>query len=201
MRSIPMYEGSRHLQDEFATRKLAERLVERRARDAFGDDYRAVVEGRPPFLLATADAEGRSDCSYAGEVPGLMRVAEADELASRPTTATARSRASALCTSTAQVSMQFIASESSKRLRVVGRASVRRDDPLRARFDGALLGVRVHADAIFANCARSSSACGTSNPAPRRPVRVTLRDRRNARRSPNTAPLPPSDAPCGTRTP
>ena len=67
MLSAPMYhEGSRQLQDRFETRRLADRLVEVVVHDAFTDADRAFIESRPLFFLATADAEGRPDCSYKG---------------------------------------------------------------------------------------------------------------------------------------
>src|ERR1035438_10037388 len=69
--------GMRQLQDECDTRKLAERL----GRTAFTADDRAFIESRPLFFLATADAEGRPDCSYKGGAPGFVRVTDASELA------------------------------------------------------------------------------------------------------------------------
>ena len=82
MKDIPMYhEGSRDLQDRFASRKLADRLVEVLARAAFTDDDRAFIESRPLFFLATADAEGRPDCSYKGGRPGFVRVVDPQTLA------------------------------------------------------------------------------------------------------------------------
>ena len=70
MISAPMYhEGSRQLQDRYETRRLADRLVEVVVHDAFTDADRAFIESRPLFFLATADAEGRPDCSYKGGRP------------------------------------------------------------------------------------------------------------------------------------
>ena len=61
MGDIPMFHpGSRDLQDHFGSRALADRLVERLARDAFTDEDRAFIESRPMFFLATADDRGRT---------------------------------------------------------------------------------------------------------------------------------------------
>ena len=65
------HDGSRRLQDRFETRRLADRLRAGLAHDVFTDDDRAFIESRPMFFLATADAEGRPDCSYKGGRPGL----------------------------------------------------------------------------------------------------------------------------------
>ncbi len=82
MDDTPMYhDGSRRLQDRFGTRKLADRLVDVLARDAFSDDDRTFIESRPLFFLATADADGRPDCSYKGGLPGFVRVVNARTLA------------------------------------------------------------------------------------------------------------------------
>jgi hypothetical protein len=82
MTDIPMYhQGSRQLQDRHFTRKLADRLVEVLARNAFTNDDRAFIESRPLFFLATADAGGRPDCSHKGGLPGFVRVVEPDTLA------------------------------------------------------------------------------------------------------------------------
>ncbi len=67
-------DGSRDLQDRMGSRGLADRLVDKLARDTFTDDDRAFIESRPMFFLATADAEGRPDCSYKGGDPGFVRV-------------------------------------------------------------------------------------------------------------------------------
>src|ERR1700682_3658994 len=82
MATIPMYhDGSRQWQDRFSTRKLADRLAEKLARNAFTDEDRAFIASRPMFFLATADAQGHPDCSYKGGVPGFLRVIDASTLA------------------------------------------------------------------------------------------------------------------------
>ena len=67
-------EGSRRRQDQFRNRKLADRLDEKLAHGRFTDEDRAFIESLPFFFLATADAEGRPDCSYKGGRPGFVRV-------------------------------------------------------------------------------------------------------------------------------
>ena len=75
------HDGSRRLQDRFATRRLADRLVEVLVRSAFTDEDRAFIQSRPLFFLATADAEGRPECSYKGCPPGFVRVLDPQTLA------------------------------------------------------------------------------------------------------------------------
>ena len=75
------HDGSRRLQDRFETRRLADRMVEKIVHGVFTDADRVFIETRPMFFLATADSEGRPDCSYKGGRPGFVRVVEAETLA------------------------------------------------------------------------------------------------------------------------
>ena len=69
------HDGSRRLQDRFDTRRLADRLDERFVqRPAIEPGDRAFIERMDMFFLATADAEGRPQCSYKGGDPGFVRV-------------------------------------------------------------------------------------------------------------------------------
>ena len=153
--TIPMYhEGSRELQDAFETRKLADRLVERLARTRFTEDHAAFIGSRPMFFLATADAEGRPDCSYKGGLPGFVRVVADETLAFPSYDGNGMFKSLGNVIVNPQVGLLFIDFESPKRLRVNGFASVHRDDPLLSQFEGAQLIVRVKAEAIFPNCPR-----------------------------------------------
>jgi predicted pyridoxine 5'-phosphate oxidase superfamily flavin-nucleotide-binding protein len=155
MSDIAMYhEGSRQLQDRYDTRRLADRLVEVVARTAFTDADRAFIESRPMFFLATADAEGRPDCSYKGGRPGFVRVIDGGTLAFPSYDGNGMFKSLGNILANPHVGLLFVDFESPRRLRVNGRASVREDDPLRADLVGAQLVVRVQAEAIFPNCPR-----------------------------------------------
>src|SRR5437763_17116659 len=75
-------DGSRRLQDHFRPPRLADRLdepfVQRRVIDAAD---KAFIEARDMFFLATADAEGRPQCSYKGGDPGFVKVLDEQTLA------------------------------------------------------------------------------------------------------------------------
>src|SRR5262252_7582933 len=150
MKHIPMYhEGSRLLQDRFASRKLADRLVDVLARAEFTDGDRAFIESRPLFFLATADADGRPDCSYKGGLPGFVRVLDENTLAFPSYDGNGMFKSLGNLMVNPYVGLLFIDFESPKRLRVNGRATVAADDPLRSEFAGAQLVVRVTPEAIF----------------------------------------------------
>jgi hypothetical protein len=73
--SSAYHEGSRALQDRFDARRLADRLEERfLSRGIIGPEDRAFIERMDMFFLATADAEGRPQCSYKGGAPGFVCV-------------------------------------------------------------------------------------------------------------------------------
>ena len=75
------HDAMRTLQDRFDTRRLADRLDERLARAAFTAEDRQFVESRQFFFLASADTQGRPDCSFKGGAAGFVRVVGEDELA------------------------------------------------------------------------------------------------------------------------
>jgi len=155
MSDIPMYhEGSRQLQDQFETRKLADRLVEVLARDEFTEDDRAFIESRPLFFIATADAQGRPDCSHKGGLPGFVRVVDRQTIAFPSYDGNGMFKSLGNLLVNPHVGLLFIDFESPRRLRVNGQASVHADDPLLGEFVGAQLMVRVRAEAIFPNCPR-----------------------------------------------
>ena len=69
------HEGQRRLQERFDTERLADRLEEKRVRDRLDEDDKAFIERCDMLFLATADADGRPNCSYKGGDPGFVRVA------------------------------------------------------------------------------------------------------------------------------
>jgi hypothetical protein len=153
-RTPTYHAGMRRLQDRFDTRRLADRLDERLSRTAFTDDDRNFIQGRPCFFLSTADDAGQPDCSYKGGVPGFVRVTAPDELAFPSYDGNGMFRSLGNVLVNPAVGLLFIDFERPNRLRVLGQASMRDDDPLLAEFDGAQLVVRVRATRIFPNCPR-----------------------------------------------
>ena len=171
MKQIPMYhDGSRCLQDRFGSRQLAERLVDVLARVEFTDSDRAFIESRPLFFLATADAEGRPDCSYKGGPPGFVRVVDPQTLAFPSYDGNGMFKSLGNVLANPSVGLLFIDFEKPNRLRVNGRASIHDDDPLLAEFVGAQLMVRVRAEAIFPNCPRYIPTMQLSEPSPFTPM-------------------------------
>jgi uncharacterized protein len=161
--------GNRRLQDRFGSRRLADRLEQVTLRREFSDGDRAFIAGAGFFFLATADAEGRPDCSFKGGSPGFVRVTAPDELAFPDYDGNGMFKSLGNVLANPAVGLLFIdMGEAPRRLRVNGAATVARDDPLLAEMTGAQLVVRVRVRAIFPNCPRYiPGPDGTSVYAPR----------------------------------
>jgi predicted pyridoxine 5'-phosphate oxidase superfamily flavin-nucleotide-binding protein len=154
MESILYHEGSRRLQDAFESRRIADRLEEKLARTRFTDEDIAFVESRPFFFLATADSDGRPDCSFKGGMPGFVRVVGPSELAFPDYDGNGMFKSLGNVMTNPAVGILFIDFERPRRLRLTGQAKLSRDDALLPTFAGAQMLVRVEAKAIFPNCPR-----------------------------------------------
>jgi predicted pyridoxine 5'-phosphate oxidase superfamily flavin-nucleotide-binding protein len=152
--SILYHDGNRRLQDEFDSRRIADRLEQVTTRTAFTPSDTAFIERAVLFFLATADAEGRPDVSHKGGPPGFARVTGPSELAFPDYDGNGMFKSLGNIAVNPHVGLLFIDFERPRRLRVNGTASVSRDDPLIKTTVGAQLIVRVTAKAIFPNCPR-----------------------------------------------
>jgi predicted pyridoxine 5'-phosphate oxidase superfamily flavin-nucleotide-binding protein len=153
--TIMYHDGNRRLQDDFDSRRIADRLEEKLTRTAFTADDRAFIESAIYFFIATADAEGRPDCSFKGGAPGFVRVTGPSELAFPDYDGNGMFKSLGNLMVNPNVGLLFVALHGKPaRLRVNGTAQVSRDDPLLDETVGAQLIVRVTARAIFPNCPR-----------------------------------------------
>jgi hypothetical protein len=153
--SVMYHEGSRQLQDRFDSRRISDRLEEKLTHDEFSADDKAFIETLPYFFLATADADGRPDCSFKGGPPGFVRVTGPSEIAFPDYDGNGMFKSLGNIVVNPDVGLLFIAMHGKpRRLRVNGHASVSESDPLLSETVGAQLIVRVTARAIFPNCPR-----------------------------------------------
>ena len=147
----PYHDGARELQDRYDTRRLADRLAERLSRAEFTAEDRAFIESRAMFFLATADADGRPDCSYKGGLPGFVRVTAPGELAFPSYDGNGMFRSLGNVLVNPRVGILFIDFEKPRRVGVLGRARLGDPD---GTVQGAQLMVAVQAEAIFPTCPR-----------------------------------------------
>lgn len=148
------HQGSRALQDQFDTRRLADRIEERLVHARLSEEDRAFIEACDMFFLATADAQGRPNCSYKGGDPGFVRVLDEETLAFPSYDGNGMFLSLGNALENPHVGLLFIDFARGRRLRFNGEASVDANDPLLAQFTGAKLVVRVRAREIFPNCPR-----------------------------------------------
>jgi predicted pyridoxine 5'-phosphate oxidase superfamily flavin-nucleotide-binding protein len=155
--SSPYHDGSRRLQDRFDTRRLADRLDELfLSRPVIGPADRAFIERMDMFFLATADADGRPQCSYKGGDPGFVRVLDERTLAFPNYDGNGMYLSIGNLLENPQVGLLFIDFVSARpsRLRLNGVASIDKQDELINRYPGAQFIVRVRAMQVFPNCPR-----------------------------------------------
>jgi predicted pyridoxine 5'-phosphate oxidase superfamily flavin-nucleotide-binding protein len=144
--------GQRALQDQFDTRRLADRLAESTV-DTIGR-YKAFIERRDMFFLATATADGWPECSYKGGEPGFVRVLDEHTLAFPLYEGNGMYLSSGNITLQPKVGMLFVDLEGGTRLRLNGAATIDPHDPLIATYPGAQMVVRVRVREVFPNCRR-----------------------------------------------
>jgi uncharacterized protein len=151
------HDGSRRLQDRFDTRRLADRIDERFVqRPKIEPDDRAFIERMDMFFLATADAEGRPQCSYKGGDPGFVKVLDEHTIAFPNYDGNGMYLSMGNLLVNPHVGMLFIdfTAERPSRLRLNGIASIDEHDPLMGDWPGAQFVVRVEAREVFPNCPR-----------------------------------------------
>src|SRR5712671_5440723 len=133
MTSTLYHEGNRAFQDQFDSRRLADRLEQKLSRAEFSDDDRKFVESCSYFFIATADAAGRPDCSFKGGAPGFVRVTGPSELAFPDYDGNGMFKSLGNLAVNPHVGLLFIAMHGSpKRLRINGSARIGHADPLLA---------------------------------------------------------------------
>jgi predicted pyridoxine 5'-phosphate oxidase superfamily flavin-nucleotide-binding protein len=148
------HDGNRQLQDQFDTRRLADRLDEAIVQDSIMPSDKDFIERLDMFFIATVDERGHANCSYKGGEPGFVRVLDEHTLAFPNYDGNGMYLTTGNILTTRQVGMLFIDFENQKRMRLNGEATLHRDDPLMAEYPEAQFIVRVRAREVFANCPR-----------------------------------------------
>ncbi len=144
----------RTLQDQFDTRRLADKLAVVAHHSEITDQDRAFIESRDLFWLASVDHEGRPTVSYKGGDPGFVRVLDATTIAFPSYDGNGMFYSMGNIVGQASVGLLFMDLEKPFRLRVQGTATVRADDPLLGSWQEAQLVVRVAVTHLFPNCPR-----------------------------------------------
>src|SRR5215207_7407290 len=143
------HDGHRLLQDRFDTRRLADRIDERLVDDIIDADDKAFMETLDMFFLATADEQGRPNCSYKGGEPGFVRVLDDHTLAFPNYDGNGMYLSVGNIFVNPNIGMLFIDFEKGRRLRINGLASIDERDQLMEHYPEAQFIVRVRAREVF----------------------------------------------------
>jgi uncharacterized protein len=146
--------SSRELQDQFDTRRLADRLAEVKVRDRLTPEDREFLERLDMFFLATVDAAGQPTCSYKGGDPGFVTVVDDRTLAFPNYDGNGMYLSMGNLAETRAVGMLFMDFELQRRMRIDGTAQIAMADPLLERYPEAQFMVRVEARRVYPNCPR-----------------------------------------------
>jgi predicted pyridoxine 5'-phosphate oxidase superfamily flavin-nucleotide-binding protein len=146
--------GSRQLQDQFGTRRLADRVEDKTVSATIDDNARQFIERMDMFFLATADEHGKPQCSYKGGDPGFVRVLDEHTIAFPCFDGNGMFLSMGNLLHNPQVGLLFVDFMNQWRLRLNGVASIDPHDPILQTYTEAQLVVRVRATEVFQNCPR-----------------------------------------------
>jgi hypothetical protein len=147
-------EQHRQLQDEFATRKMADRVEELACKTEFDEESQGFIEHMDMFFLSTVDHQGRPTVSYKGGDAGFVKVIDSKTLAFPSYDGNGMFFSMGNITTQSQVGLLFISFEAPHRIRVQGTATISRTDPLMSEYKEADFIVRVTLSELWQNCPR-----------------------------------------------
>ncbi len=147
-------EEHRKLQEQFSTRKLADRLEETIIKTEVDEMDKGFIESRDFFFLSTVDQNGHPTVSYKGGDPGFVRVVDSGTVAFPSYDGNGMFFSMGNIAANPKVGILFIDFENPNRLRLHGEASVSANDPLLASYPEAELIVRIKVSKIWVNCPR-----------------------------------------------
>jgi hypothetical protein len=146
--------SQRRLQDEFETRRLADRLLEAIITPELSPQQTEFIHGRNMFFLSTVDEDGFPSCSYKGGLPGFVRVPEPRTLVFPAYDGNGMFMSLGNIEACAKVGLLFIDFQTPRRMRVRGEARLLRDGPMLKSYPGAKAAVEVAIERVWQNCPR-----------------------------------------------
>jgi predicted pyridoxine 5'-phosphate oxidase superfamily flavin-nucleotide-binding protein len=146
--------GSRALQDQADSRRIADRIAELRRHTCFSADDIAHISSAAMFFLATADASGQPDCSVKGGEAGFVQITGANTLRFPDYDGNGMFRSLGNITVNSGVGLLFVDFNSGRKMRINGRAQLIRRPTEGTPGGREGLWVDVTATDIFPNCPR-----------------------------------------------
>ncbi|WP_025616734.1 pyridoxamine 5'-phosphate oxidase family protein [Salinispora cortesiana] len=148
------HEGSRRLQRQFGSQRLAAHLARRYVLDELDETHVGWIRCADTVFVATVDDRGQPDCSYKGGLPGFVRVCDPRTLEIPSYDGNGMYRTLGNAAVTSRVGLLFLLPEVRVKLRVNGAGTVVTDPATLAAHVGAEAVVRVTVREVFENCPR-----------------------------------------------
>jgi len=145
----------RALQEQFETRRLADKVAEHVFYEQFTDADREFVEQSMFMFIATTDGSGQPQCSYKGGPRGFVKVTGPSELVFPFYEGNGLFLSAGNIAEMSKIGLLFIDFENQKRMRVNGVAEILDDHPALEGAVAAQLAVRVAVTDIHPNCLRN----------------------------------------------
>ena len=147
-------EGARALQDEFDSRRLADRLNDLTIHGELTADDISLISAQSTVWISTIDTDGWPDVSYKGGDPGFVRVISPTELRIPSYDGNGMMRTLGNVADTGRVALLFVDATRPWRMRVHGTARVSTEPADVGEVHGAFATIIVTIGRIFPNCGR-----------------------------------------------
>lgn len=148
------HKGNLEFQDQFGSRKLADRVNDLIVHDHITDEERTFIESLDMFFISTVDDQGRPTVSYKGGEPGFIRVIDEKTIAFPGYDGNGMFLTAGNIAANHEVGLLLIDFENPQRLRLHGTANVDIDDLLLREYLDAIYIIRISIRNIFLNCPR-----------------------------------------------
>ena len=157
-------EGARALQDEFDSRRLADRLEAVTLHRELDEGDIALVADQAAVWVSTVDADGWPDVSYKGGDPGFVQVVSPSELRMPIFNGNGMWRTLGNIRDNGRVALLFVDQQRPWRMRLHGTATVHTDPASIVAFNEAEAVLVIRVARVFPNCGRYIHRGGEISP-------------------------------------
>ncbi len=148
------HEGNRKLQDQFDSRKLADRLSDITVHEEITERDREFIEARDMFFISTIDVDGNPTVSYKGGQTGFVKIVDDKTIAFPDYDGNGMFLTTGNITINKDVGLLFIDFENPMRLRAHGIATVDTNSFLLDEYPEAKSIILITIKNLFINCPR-----------------------------------------------
>lgn len=156
--------GARDLQDQFDSRRLADRLAELTVHERLDDGDIALIGDQAAVWVATVDADGWPDVSYKGGNPGFVEVIDPGELRLPFFNGNGMWRTLGNIADNGKVALLFVDHGRPWRMRLHGTGTVLTDPQSISAYPEAEAVLRIQVGRVFPNCGRYIHQHGEISP-------------------------------------